>query len=104
MIRRPPRATRTDTLFPYTTLFPGPASWLVDRERQAAFEQAPSPFDDVVKAVRREHFESAYYLTLLYLPPPDPVSRAERALLELPPEARGQIGSSSCRERVCHAR
>src|SRR3546814_4608103 len=29
MIRRPPRATRTDTLFPYTTLFrsPGWNSW-----------------------------------------------------------------------------
>src|SRR3546814_8673081 len=26
MIRRPPRSTRTDTLFPYTTLF---RSWLV---------------------------------------------------------------------------
>src|SRR3546814_963729 len=25
MIRRPPRATRTDTLFPYTTLFRSPA-------------------------------------------------------------------------------
>src|SRR3546814_6881523 len=31
MIRRPPRSTRTDTLFPYTTLFrsgPGRVSWL----------------------------------------------------------------------------
>src|SRR3546814_9332907 len=28
MIRRPPRSTRTDTLFPYTTLFRSPASWL----------------------------------------------------------------------------
>src|SRR3546814_4862142 len=28
MIRRPPRSTRTDTLFPYTTLFrSGPGSW-----------------------------------------------------------------------------
>src|SRR3546814_16815870 len=27
MIRRPPRSTRTDTLFPYTTLFQG-KSWL----------------------------------------------------------------------------
>src|SRR3546814_13214528 len=27
MIRRPPRSTRTDTLFPYTTLFRSPASW-----------------------------------------------------------------------------
>src|SRR3546814_16921689 len=28
MIRRPPRSTRTDTLFPYTTLF---RSWLTDK-------------------------------------------------------------------------
>src|SRR3546814_14172697 len=27
MIRRPPRSTRTDTLFPYTTLFRSPQSW-----------------------------------------------------------------------------
>src|SRR3546814_10720676 len=27
MIRRPPRSTRTDTLFPYTTLF---RSWILD--------------------------------------------------------------------------
>src|SRR3546814_4063532 len=29
MIRRPPRSTRTDTLFPYTTLF---RSWLADAD------------------------------------------------------------------------
>src|SRR3546814_2546133 len=38
MIRRPPRSTRTDTLFPYTTLFrsrshPAPADW---RRRHAS--------------------------------------------------------------------
>src|SRR3546814_3077525 len=27
MIRRPPRSTRTDTLFPYTTLFRSDGSW-----------------------------------------------------------------------------
>src|SRR3546814_21168014 len=27
MIRRPPRSTRTDTLFPYTTLFRSPVDW-----------------------------------------------------------------------------
>src|SRR3546814_15865623 len=27
MIRRPPRSTRTDTLFPYTTLFRSACSW-----------------------------------------------------------------------------
>src|SRR3546814_1628638 len=38
MIRRPPRSTRTDTLFPYTTLFRSPM-WLFDQiacHRQAA--------------------------------------------------------------------
>src|SRR3546814_13505522 len=33
MIRRPPRSTRTDTLFPYTTLF---RSWSFVSEREAA--------------------------------------------------------------------
>src|SRR3546814_17160157 len=32
MIRRPPRSTRTDTLFPYTTLFRS-HQWANDRER-----------------------------------------------------------------------
>src|SRR3546814_7111764 len=31
MIRRPPRATRTDTLFPYTTLFRSPGGADADR-------------------------------------------------------------------------
>src|SRR3546814_2957869 len=35
MIRRPPRSTRTDTLFPYTTLFRS------NLRRAAAFDQAP---------------------------------------------------------------
>src|SRR3546814_15759478 len=34
MIRRPPRSTRTDTLFPYTTLFR--SIFLLDRPQQAA--------------------------------------------------------------------
>src|SRR3546814_17746620 len=29
MIRRPPRSTRTDTLFPYTTLFRSYAAWFI---------------------------------------------------------------------------
>src|SRR3546814_7663600 len=31
MIRRPPRSTRTDTLFPYTTLFRSPGTRLLER-------------------------------------------------------------------------
>src|SRR3546814_8676376 len=33
MIRRPPRSTRTDTLFPYTTLFRSPATSAADEIR-----------------------------------------------------------------------
>src|SRR3546814_11038263 len=38
MIRRPPRSTRTDTLFPYTTLFRSDFSWPV-----APASAQPSP-------------------------------------------------------------
>src|SRR3546814_8742225 len=38
MIRRPPRSTRTDTLFPYTTLFRTPAS---DNDRITLPPEAP---------------------------------------------------------------
>src|SRR3546814_17283233 len=34
MIRRPPRSTRTDTLFPYTTLFRS-HSWYLEEEEEA---------------------------------------------------------------------
>src|SRR3546814_9661113 len=42
MIRRPPRSTRTDTLFPYTTLFrsPGEKTW------QSPVLSAPRRADD----------------------------------------------------------
>src|SRR3546814_9121350 len=33
MIRRPPRSTRTDTLFPYTTLFRSPRACRQDHDR-----------------------------------------------------------------------
>src|SRR3546814_5966157 len=36
MIRRPPRSTRTDTLFPYTTLFRSGAGATVDLRRDRA--------------------------------------------------------------------
>src|SRR3546814_1255861 len=47
MIRRPPRSTRTDTLFPYTTLFRsgvlrGPARPQPARKRQGARSHAPA--------------------------------------------------------------
>jgi len=57
--------------YPRST-FPEAASWLVDEERRAAFEEAGS------------HFESRYYLTGLWLPPEDAKARAGRLLYENP--------------------
>lgn len=50
--------------------FPEPLSWLVDEERRAAFEENHS------------HFESAYHLTLVYLPPEESRARAANLLYE----------------------
>src|SRR3546814_7052348 len=46
MIRRPPRSTRTDTLFPYTTLFrsaPQPLGRCLRNRGRAISEATPSP-------------------------------------------------------------
>src|SRR3546814_10034444 len=48
MIRRPPRSTRTDTLFPYTTLFRSAVAGLSDLSQQQYAEKSS---DAVAKAV-----------------------------------------------------
>lgn len=50
--------------------FPDAASALVDAERKAQFEE------------EGVHFESRYFLTLLFLPPAEDAARAERFLYE----------------------
>src|SRR3546814_3165203 len=45
MIRRPPRSTRTDTLFPYTTLFRSGARRAAKREWQLPRTTAIAPAD-----------------------------------------------------------
>src|SRR3546814_9476262 len=49
MIRRPPRSTRTDTLFPYTTLFRSKAVQWVDRVRRTASHQTGVCCDRMVQ-------------------------------------------------------
>src|SRR3546814_9653732 len=44
MIRRPPRSTRTDTLFPYTTLFRSRAADRAGRKRRAQHVDVTQPF------------------------------------------------------------
>jgi type IV secretion system protein TrbE len=63
-------AERVEALGYPDSPFPDAASWLVDAERRASFEGG------------RDHFESRYHLTLVWLPPADAGARAERALVE----------------------
>jgi len=71
-------AERTEALGYPDSRFPDPASWLVDAERQASFEGG------------REHFESRYHQTLVWLPPPDSQAGAERTLIERPAGEKGR--------------
>src|SRR3546814_2583417 len=48
MIRRPPRSTRTDTLFPYTTLFRSPSA-------HEMIEATPRGQPWIAVAVERDH-------------------------------------------------
>src|SRR3546814_4653641 len=56
MIRRPPRSTRTDTLFPYTTLFRSPSSvkvaHIVHRHAVAVLSSLSIPLDGFVVVLR----------------------------------------------------
>jgi type IV secretion system protein TrbE len=55
--------------------FPDAASWLVDQERR-------SNFNGTGEGPTRAHFESHYYLTLVWMPPADQSDTAVRALVE----------------------
>src|SRR3546814_12200403 len=97
MIRRPPRSTRTDTLFPYTTLFRSPDERLLTIEdtRELVVEHRnvvhmvySSERQGLAKVGPKQLLESALRM------------RPDRILLQ---ELRDgtEIGRASCRERVC---
>src|SRR3546814_10339561 len=59
MHRRPPRSNRTDTLFPYTTLFRSPVLLLrADMDGLPVVEQTGLPFASKVKATARSGVET----------------------------------------------
>jgi type IV secretion system protein TrbE len=60
--------------------FPDAASWLVDQERRANFNGNGE--GDASTQFGRAHFESHYYLTLVWMPPADQSDTAARALVE----------------------
>src|SRR3546814_19696595 len=107
MIRRPPRSTRTDTLFPYTTLFRSgavvrfahlPGRLVTDTHRcHPGTHTSLSPYPD-----RHPGQASASERDPGPIAPPGawPIHRSR---LALPRTLHGavEIGRASCRARVC---
>ncbi len=71
-------AERREALGYPASPFPDAASWLVDEERRAGFENAGA------------HFESRYHLTLTYMPSPDQADTAGRALVDRSDDTKGR--------------
>src|SRR3546814_18385088 len=92
MIRRPPISTRTDTLFPYTTLFRSARS-LAEAAAQAR------DCDPVVGGGLRAALEEMR-LSADALHDPEGLKERVASSLERIDAAR-EIGRASCRERVC---
>src|SRR3546814_19623499 len=116
MIRRPPRSTRTDTLFPYTTLcrsarlellhHRGPGEELRHR---AGPEQRRRRIDRLARShvgktlALRQHRPVAAHDDDDRARDPPAVERIAPAPVEpgLDAPGREQIGSAPCRDRVC---
>src|SRR3546814_15787553 len=96
MIRRPPRSTRTDTLFPYTTLFRSIAMKTFPRFVFAALlllmttlAGAQTTFPDFTDLAQKASAAVVYI-------------EATRTAAAHPADAGDdKIGRASCRERVC---
>src|SRR3546814_18008101 len=94
MIRRPPRSTRTDTLFPYTTLFRSKADIIVEAALER--EQYRGADDEVERRDRRDPEEYTVDQVALFERPEldddhdrdDPGADADRQ------DARGDAGAA----------
>src|SRR3546814_13760160 len=98
MIRRPPRSTRTDTLFPYTTLFRSVGVRVPD-----VFVEALQPAVKVVSSLVQGDLDR---LSVQHEPPlldAVAVAPAGRPEIVVRRDIAGEveIGRASCRERVC---
>src|SRR3546814_11092967 len=111
MIRRPPRSTRTDTLFPYTTLFRSvvravtamlhplvdqPISYLIASDGRAITLVDPDALWQRVLGRAQDMGAAAT---------PGEAKQLAGLLAALPPAEREklatELGRASCRERVC---
>src|SRR3546814_14878158 len=84
MIRRPPRSTRTDTLFPYTTLFR--SGWSFADRHALADDMAQLD----IPRMKDGNLDGGFFA--IY---------TEQGPLTAKGYADAQIGRASCRERVC---
>src|SRR3546814_17905000 len=96
MIRRPPRSTRTDTLFPYTTLFRSIAEQL-DRGIDVLITnpELVKTGLDLLEFPTIVFLQSGYNVYSLQ----QAARRSWRIGQKQP--VRVEIGRASCRERVC---
>src|SRR3546814_18872325 len=95
MIRRPPRSTRTDTLFPYTTLFRS-----IPTEALIA-QVLVSKYADHLPLYRQAQIYARQGIRLDRSTLADWVGRAAWYLRPLRDHILDEIGRASCRERVC---
>src|SRR3546814_20885756 len=100
MIRRPPRSTRTDTLFPYTTLFRAKGGGYVRTEAGLSFV-APEPptFQQrlLMEELQRASGQHAVAAVIDRAGVPEP----DKPAIDEMWEHAKEIGRASCRERVC---
>src|SRR3546814_13409855 len=108
MIRRPPRSTRTDTLFPYTTLFRSPHRALHQRARAAHEPVAVGAFDLDIEQPREPIVVRVVEMAGEHEGDAEPLRGGlehQRPRIEMVDRGRldilDQIGRASCRERVC---
>src|SRR3546814_14770861 len=96
MRRRPPRSTRTDTLFPYTTRFRSEEGkngrWTLDRELESRLRRMGER-GDIIRTLNRALARAG-----IHRPPQnhslfDPAQ--DKAIIGR------EIGRASCRARVC---
>src|SRR3546814_20779001 len=111
MIRRPPRSTRTDTLFPYTTLFRSPVELEIANDHATSAGTLPSGLVGTATITVRGDDSTRSYLPLSALVEGnqrsmmiftlrDNVAHQQHVALAFVADARG-TGRASCRERRC---
>src|SRR3546814_13341760 len=118
MIRRPPRSTRTDTLFPYTTLFRsglqiGQTTAVATMESKRWFAVGSAVYSEETDLVTQGWLETgsitfnvsdhktAVFADARFLP----LGTGDSIVMEArsPSSSTLEIGSATCRERGCQS-